>query len=45
MFKRVDKVTLEEVFFEAKRLFVPDRLNLAIIGPYKNSEEFDKIIK
>ena len=45
VFKRVDKVTLEEVFFEAKRLFVPDRLNLAIIGPYKNSEEFGKIIK
>ena len=45
VFTEIDSVTLDEVRFEAKRLFVPERLNLSIIGPYENSEEFDKIIK
>lgn len=44
VFKEIDKVTMDEVNYEAKRLFVPERLNLAIIGPYENDEEFKKII-
>lgn len=44
VFKQVDGVTMDEVIFEAKRLFVPERLNLAIIGPYENDGEFEKII-
>lgn len=44
VFKLIDKVTMDEVNYEAKRLFVPERLNLAIIGPYENDEEFKKII-
>lgn len=44
VFKEIDKVTMDEVNFEAKRLFVPERLNLAIIGPYDNDEEFKKIM-
>ena len=43
IFKEIDKVTMDDVNFEAKRLFVPERLNLAIIGPYENDEEFKKI--
>lgn len=45
VFEKVDKVTMDEVNFEAKRLFVPERLNLAIIGPYENDEKFGKIVK
>ncbi|OGM56107.1 hypothetical protein A3E46_01465 [Candidatus Woesebacteria bacterium RIFCSPHIGHO2_12_FULL_46_16] len=45
VFKAVDKVTIEDVLFEAKKLFVPKKLNLAIIGPYENSERFEKLIK
>jgi len=45
VFKKIDKVTMDEVNFEAKRLFVPERLNLAIIGPYKDDGKFKKIIK
>jgi len=45
VFKKVDKVTMDEVNFEAKRLFVPERLNLAIIGPYENDEKFATIVK
>jgi predicted Zn-dependent peptidase len=45
VFKNVDKVTMDEVNFEAKRLFVPERLNLAIIGPYENDTKFATILK
>lgn len=44
VFKKVDKVTMDEINFEAKRLFVPERLNLAIIGPYENDEKFKKLL-
>lgn len=44
VFKMVDKVTMDEVNAEAKRLFVPERLNLAIIGPYESDEKFKKIV-
>lgn len=45
VFKKIDKVNLEEVLFEAKKLFVPERLNLAIIGPYQNDKDFAKLLK
>lgn len=45
LFKKVDDVTLKEVYLEAEKLFKPEKLNLAVIGPFKNREEFDKIIK
>ncbi len=45
VFKKIDKVTMDDVNYEAKRLFVPERLNLAIIGPYENDEEFAKLLK
>ena len=44
VFKKIDKVTMDEVNFEAKRLFVPERLNLAIIGPYEDDEKFKKLL-
>lgn len=45
IYKRIDKVTIEDMMREAKKLFTPERLNLAIIGPYKNSSAFEKLIK
>ncbi|MDP3917729.1 MAG: pitrilysin family protein [Candidatus Woesebacteria bacterium] len=45
VFKKIDKVTMDEVNFEAKRLFVPERLNLAIIGPYKDDSKFKNIMR
>lgn len=44
VFEKIDKVTMDEVNFEAKRLFVPERLNLAIIGPYENVKKFRAIL-
>ena len=44
IFKLVDKVSLDEVLMEAKKSFVPEKLNLAIIGPYDNESRFKKLI-
>ena len=45
VYKKVDKVRLEDVVSEAKKLFVPERLNLAIIGPFKEKEKFVQLLK
>ncbi len=45
VFKKIDEVTIEEVLRSSKDLFVPEKLNLAIIGPFKNEEKFAKILK
>jgi predicted Zn-dependent peptidase len=45
VFRKVDEVTTDDIYFEAKKLFVPERLNLAIIGPFKDKEKFVNIIK
>lgn len=45
IFKKVDSVTLDEVSFEAKRLFVPSRLNLAVIGNYNDPIKFENLLK
>jgi predicted Zn-dependent peptidase len=43
--KKVDAVTIDEVLFEAKKLFVPARLDLAIIGPFKDGKKFVQLLK
>jgi predicted Zn-dependent peptidase len=45
LFKRIDKVSLDEVYFEAKRLFGSTKLNLGIIGPFSNSENFLRLLQ
>lgn len=45
VYKKLDAVTLEDVYFEAKKLFVPEKLNLAIIGPFKDEKKFVQLIK
>lgn len=45
IYKKVDSVTIEDVYAEAKRLFVPEKLNLAIIGPFKNESKFVKLLR
>lgn len=41
---KTDTVTLEEIQAVAKDIFLPEKLNLAIIGPYKDAEKFTKIM-
>jgi predicted Zn-dependent peptidase len=45
VYKKVDKVTVKDVIAEAKKLFVPEKLNLAIIGPFKDNEKFVELLK
>jgi len=44
-FARVDKVKAEDVRRVAKDIFTNDKLNLAVIGPFQDVEEFSKLIK
>ena len=43
--KRIDSVTSEDIQRVAKMIFRPDRLNLALIGPHKNTKKFEKLLK
>jgi predicted Zn-dependent peptidase len=45
VFKKVDEVSLDEINFEAGRLFIPSRLNLAIIGNYNDEAKFKKLLR
>lgn len=45
IFAGIDKVTKSDLIRLAKELFVPERLNLAIIGPYKSQIKFEKLLK
>ena len=41
---KTEAVTLEEVAAVARDIFQPEKLNLAIIGPYKDDGKFRKIL-
>lgn len=44
-FKKIDKVTTKDIQNIAKDIFVNEKLNLAIIGDYKNKKQFVDILK
>lgn len=44
IFQKIDDVSLDDVVFEAKKLFIPSKLNLAIIGPFKNQKKFVQLL-
>ncbi|OGM27953.1 hypothetical protein A2962_03470 [Candidatus Woesebacteria bacterium RIFCSPLOWO2_01_FULL_39_61] len=43
-FKRIDKIELAELEKISRDIFNPKKVNLAIIGPYKNEEKFAKLL-
>jgi len=45
VFKEIDKVSANDILKAAKDIFKEDRLNLALIGPFKNKEKFQKLLK
>ena len=45
IYRKVDAVTVADVNIEAKKLFTPSRLNLAIIGPFKNRGKFVQLLE
>jgi predicted Zn-dependent peptidase len=44
-FAEIDKVTVDDILKVAKDIFQPQKLNLALIGPFKNKEKFKKLLK
>ena len=39
------KVTAEDVQEVAKEIFKPEKLNLALIGPFEDKEKFEKLLE
>ncbi|EKD62114.1 MAG: peptidase M16 protein [uncultured bacterium] len=44
MFIKIDKVTADEVVSLAKKIFVPNLANVAVIGPFKSEDRFAKLL-
>ncbi len=42
---KTEAVTIDNVLDVAKEIFVPQHLNLAVIGPYKTPAKFEKLLK
>ena len=43
--RHIDAVTKEEIYAVAEDIFKQNKLNLAVIGPYKDSARFEKLLK
>ena len=44
-FAKLDKVSINDIQKIAQDIFKPEKLNLAIIGPHKNKEKFQSLLK
>jgi len=44
IYEGIDKVNLADIIKVAKDLFKPEKLNLAVIGPYEDKERFVKLL-
>jgi predicted Zn-dependent peptidase len=44
IFSKIDKVTQNDILKVAKDIFRPEKLNLALIGPFENKLRFEKIL-
>lgn len=45
IFKKIDEVSQEDILETANDLFKPEKLNLALMGPFNNKEKINKILK
>ena len=44
-FEKIDQVTENDILKVAKDIFQPEKLNLALIGPFKDKNKFQKLLK
>ncbi len=44
-FAKIDKVTATDLSRVARDIFQPAKLNLALIGPFKEKEKFERLLK
>ncbi len=45
IFEKIKKINLEDVQEVASDIFVPQKLNLAVIGPYEDKSRFEKLLE
>jgi len=45
IYQRIDKVSQLDIMKVAKDIFKPEKLNLALIGPFKDKNKFQKLLK
>ncbi len=45
VFQKIDKVSVSDIRKVSKDIFRPEKLNLALIGPFKNKEKFNQLLK
>ncbi len=45
IYKKIDKITENDILKVAKDIFRPEKLNLALIGPFKDKNKFQKLLK
>jgi len=45
VFEKIDRVTSEDIQRVANDIFQDNKLNLAVIGPFRDKEKFDKILR
>lgn len=45
IYKKIDKVNQNDILKVAKDVFRPEKLNLALIGPFKDRNKFQKLLK
>jgi predicted Zn-dependent peptidase len=44
-FAKIDEVTVEDIQRVSRDIFQPAKLNLALIGPFKDKKKFEKLLK
>jgi len=45
IFAKIDKITQDDILKVAQEIFRPEKLNLALIGPFKDKKPFEKLLK
>ncbi len=45
LFKKIDKVSQNDILKTAKDIFKPEKLNLALIGPFSDKKKFQELLK
>jgi predicted Zn-dependent peptidase len=45
IYRKIDAVTVDDIQKTAQEIFSPRTLNLALIGPFKDKSEFEKLLQ
>ncbi len=45
IYDRIDKVSINDILRVSQDIFKPEKLNLAIVGPFNEKKQFEKLLK